>query len=101
MVGTKLVFLKPFNHFAAMKIILDGLPSSSFFATIEEKSCVVIDDQYDEAIADSAIRQAFKVDRRHSQFSLILITQAIFDNGRTSKGIRNNNEIWVLFKNFG
>lgn len=79
----------------------DGLPPPNFFDNIEEKSCVVIDDQYDEAIADPVVRQAFKVDRRHSVFSLVLITQAIFDNGRLSKGIRLNCEIWVLFKNFG
>lgn len=77
------------------------MPTPGFFQTIEEKSCVIIDDQYDDAITDPTIRQAFKVDRRHSEFSLILITQAVFDNGRLSKGIRNNAEIWILFKNFG
>ena len=77
------------------------MPTPGFFQTIEEKSCVIIDDQYDDAITDPTIRQAFKVDRRHSEFSLILITQSLFDNGRLSKGIRNNAEIWILFKNFG
>ena len=71
------------------------------FCTLEPNSCVVIDDQFDEAIKETCIRQAFKVDRRHSEFSIILITQSIFDNGKLSKGIRNNCEVWVLFKNFG
>ena len=82
-------------------IISDGLPSAAFFGTLERNSCVIIDDQFDEAVKDPNIRQAFKVDRRHSRFSIILITQSIFDNGKISKGIRNNCEIWVLFKNFG
>ena len=81
--------------------LLDGLPSAAFFGTLERNSCVIIDDQFDEAVKDPSIRQAFKVDRRHSRFSIILITQSIFDNGKVSKGIRNNCEVWVLFKNFG
>ena len=79
----------------------DGLPSAAFFGTLERNACVIIDDQFDEAIKEPCIRQAFKVDRRHSKFSIILITQSVFDNGKLSKGIRNNTEIWVLFRNFG
>ena len=67
-------------------IIPDGLPSAAFFGTLERNSCVIIDDQFDEAVKDPNIRQAFKVDRRHSRFSIILITQSIFDNGKISKG---------------
>ena len=85
----------------ALTIISDDLPTPGFFGTLERNSCVIIDDQFDEAIKEKSIRQAFKVDRRHSQFSIIIITQSIFDNGKVSKGIRNNCEIWVLFKNFG
>ena len=36
-----------------------------------------------------------------NEFTIILVSQSIFDNGRLSKGIRNNCEIWVLFRNFG
>ena len=90
-----ILFDKSFNGY------LDGLPSSAFFGSLERDSCVIIDDQFDEAIKESSIRQAFKVDRRHSKFSIVLISQSIFDNGKLSKGIRNNCEVWVLFKNFG
>ena len=84
-----------------LKLYSDGLPSAAFFGTIEKHACVIIDDQFDEAIKQPSIRQAFKVDRRHSKFSIILITQSVFENGKLSKGIRNNTEIWVLFRNFG
>jgi hypothetical protein len=53
----------------------EGLPSTKFFLEIPPNSIVVIDDQYDEAINNSDISRAFKVDRRHKKFTIILITQ--------------------------
>ena len=34
-----------------------------------------LDDQFDEAINASQVARAFKIDRRHNKFSIILITQ--------------------------
>ena len=79
----------------------EGLPSSSFFATIPKGSVVVIDDQFEEAINAPQIAKAFRMDRRHNEFSIILITQSIFENGKYAKCIRNNSEILVLFRNYG
>ena len=79
----------------------EGLPSSSFFATIPKRSVVVIDDQFEESINAPQIAKAFKMDRRHNEFSIILITQSIFETGKYSKCIRNNSQILVLFKNYG
>jgi hypothetical protein len=42
---------------------------------IPPNSIVVIDDQYDDAINSADVSRAFKVDRRHKEFSIILITQ--------------------------
>ena len=79
----------------------EGLPSSNFFATIPKRSVVVIDDQFEESINSPQIAKAFKMDRRHNEFSIILITQSIFETGKYSKCIRNNSQILVLFKNYG
>lgn len=79
----------------------EGLPSSAFFSTIPKRSVVVIDDQYEESINAPQIAKAFKMDRRHNEFSIILITQSIFENGKYSKCIRNNSQILVLFRNYG
>ena len=79
----------------------EGLPSASFFATIPKRSVVVIDDQFEEAINAPQVAKAFRMDRRHNEFSIILITQSIFENGKYAKCIRNNSEILVLFRNYG
>ena len=79
----------------------EGLPPASFFTTIPKRSVVVIDDQFEEAINAPQIAKAFKMDRRHNEFSIILITQSIFETGKYSKCIRNNSQILVLFKNYG
>ena len=79
----------------------EGLPSSNFFSTIPKHSIVVIDDQFEESINSPQIAKAFRMDRRHKEFSIILITQSIFENGKYAKCIRNNSEILVLFKNYG
>ena len=53
----------------------EGLPTSEFLMNIKKNSIVCIDDQYENAIDNDAVARAFTVDRRHNQFSLILITQ--------------------------
>ena len=79
----------------------EGLPSADFFDNIEKNSLVVVDDMYEEAINSPEISRAFRVDSRHKKFGIILITQSIYEKGRFSKSIRNNCEIFVLFRNFG
>ena len=79
----------------------EGIPSERFFASIPPKSLVVVDDQYEESIGAYQIAKAFKVDRRHSNFSIILITQSFFERGKYAKVIRNNCEVFALFRNYG
>lgn len=62
---------------------------------------MVIDDQWELAITDPSIARAFKVDSRHQKFSIILVTQSIFDQGKWGKTIRLNTEIFILFRNYG
>ena len=79
----------------------EGLPNAEFFDNIEKNSLVVIDDMFEDAINSHEISRAFKVDSRHKKFGIILITQSIYEKGRFCKSIRNNTEIFVLFRNFG
>ena len=79
----------------------EGLPSSTFFSKIPKNSLVVIDDQFYDAVNSSQLANAFTFDRRHRKFSIILITQNLFEKGKYNKTIRNNSEILVLFRNYG
>lgn len=79
----------------------DGLPSTQFFSNIKKNSLVVVDDLYEECINSSQIARAFKYDRRHNKFSILLVTQSLYEKGKWAKSIRNNTEIFVLFRNFG
>lgn len=80
---------------------MEGLPSASFFSKIPKNSLIVIDDQFYDAVNASQLANAFTFDRRHRQFSIILITQNLFEKGKYNKTIRNNCEILVLFRNYG
>jgi len=78
-----------------------GLPSPQFYANVEPQSVVVIDDQWESCIQDPGITRAFKVDSRHKQFAIILITQSLFEQGKWGKTIRLNTEVFILFRNYG
>ena len=66
------------NSLAEMDVSYhEGVPSSQFFSDIKPNSIVVIDDLYEEAIENPSIARAFKVDSRHKNFSIALITQVI------------------------
>jgi len=81
--------------------LLEGLPTIKDFLNIPPRSIIIIDDQYSESIESEAVALAFKVYRRNKRFSLILITQNVFEKGKHAKTIRNNTEIFILFKNYG
>lgn len=79
----------------------EGLPSTKDFLNVPKRSLIVIDDQFSEAIESEAVARAFKVYRRNKKFSLILISQNVYEKGKHAKTIRNNTEIFILFKNYG
>jgi hypothetical protein len=69
----------------------EGVPSSQFFSDIKSNSIVIIDDLYEEAIENPSIARAFKVDSRHKNFSIALITQV------TIIKFENKQVLYVLF----
>jgi hypothetical protein len=53
----------------------EGLPTIRQFLNFPKNSCVIIDDQFEEAIESKDVQKAFTVYRRKFGFSLILISQ--------------------------
>ena len=76
-----------------------GLPSKNELAELPAKSCVVIDDSFDEAIKSSAIDHLFRVISGKKQISVIIMTQNNFSKGRYGREIRNSCNFSVLFRN--
>jgi hypothetical protein len=79
----------------------EGLPTIRQFLNFPKNSCVIIDDQFEEAIESKDVQKAFTVYRRKFGFSLILISQNVFEKGKKAKTIRSNTFTYVLFNNFG
>ena len=55
----------------------EGLPSLSFYPTVKPNSIVIIDDLFEDAIESSDVSRAFRVESRHRDFALIIITQVL------------------------
>ena len=76
-----------------------GLPNKSELSELSPKSCVVLDDSFDEAIKSSAIDHLFRVISGKKQICVIIMTQNNFTRGRYGREIRNSCNFSVLFRN--
>lgn len=76
------------------------MPDIEFFKTIDKGSLVVFDDNFDQAIQNSSVCKAMKIHSRR-KFSVILITQMFYEQGKHSRVIRNQLNALVLYRNFG
>ena len=79
-----------------------GLPTMDFFRSIEPGAVIVIDDQYRNCIKSKGFTQIFNPDinlnsvitsvmqllSRHSNFSIVLITQNLYEQGKECRNIR-------------
>ena len=80
-----------------------GIPSIDFFRDIEPKSVIIIDDQFRNCIRSKGqfehftivvrlyklvITSVMQLLSRHSEFSIILITQNLYEQGRECRNIR-------------
>ena len=77
--------------FLKMQII--GLPFQGIRLVIHNKSVfshqkVILDDVWTEASNCAEVANAFKVYARKQRYSILLITQSFFENGRFGKTIR-------------
>lgn len=77
-----------------------SMPDIEFFKTIDKGSLVVFDDNFDQAIQNPSVCKAMKIHSRR-KFSVILITQMFYEQGKHSRVIRNQLNALVLYRNFG
>lgn len=92
----------PVNWHKTLKIPVSyhvGLPSKSDLMQLERKSCVVIDDSFDEALKSSAIDHLFRVISGKRNISVMIMTQNNFSKGKYGREIRNSCNFSVLFRN--
>ena len=76
-----------------------GLPNKSDLMLLERKSCVVIDDSFDEALKSSAIDHLFRVISGKRNICVMIMSQNNFSKGKYGREIRNSCNFSVLFRN--
>ena len=76
-----------------------GLPTKDDLIKLPKRTCVVLDDSYDEAINSKSIDHLFRVISGKRKISVIIMTQNNFSKGRYGRDIRNSCNFAVLFRN--
>ena len=76
-----------------------GLPTREELCEIPHYSCVVIDDLYTEACADSTISYLFRVLSSKRKLHVIIMTQRYYAEGSKGLNIRNSSNYHVLMMN--
>ena len=76
-----------------------GLPTKKELANLPKRSCIVLDDSFDEAIKSSAIDHLFRVISGKKKICVIIMTQNNFTKGKYGREIRNSCNYSVLFRN--
>ena len=76
-----------------------GLPTKEDLVKLQKRTCVVLDDSYDEAINSKCIDHLFRVISGKRKISVIIMTQNNFSKGRYGRDIRNSCNFAVLFRN--
>ena len=76
-----------------------GLPSKEDLTSLPPRTCVVIDDSFDEAVKSSAIDHLFRVISGKKNICVIIMTQNNFTKGKYGREIRNSCNYSVLFRN--
>ena len=92
----------PVNWHESMKIPVTyatGVPSISDLCKIDEFSCVVLDDLYEECVNEKSIDYLFRVLSGKKNISVIIMSQRYFATGKFAMNIRNNCNYTVLMRN--
>ena len=76
-----------------------GLPTKEELTQLPSKSCIVIDDSFDEAVKSSAIDHLFRVISGKRKLCVMIMTQNNFTKGKYGREIRNSCNFSVLFRN--
>ena len=76
-----------------------GQPNLEELTSLEENTCVVLDDIYEECINSKPIDYLFRVLSGKKKISVMIMSQRYFANGRYSMNVRNNVNFTVLLRN--
>ena len=76
-----------------------GIPTKEDLIGLNPKTCVVIDDSFDEAIKSSAIDHLFRVISGKRKICVMIMTQNNFSKGKYGREIRNSCNFTVMFRN--
>lgn len=76
-----------------------GLPSLDEICNLEEHTCLVLDDLYEEAIVSKPVDYLFRVLSGKRNISVVIMSQRYFAHGRFGMNIRNNCNFTVMMRN--
>lgn len=93
------VWQDKFNHMKDVEFV-KGLPD-----TFEPYACghhvlVIIDDLINEAVDNKQVEFAFTTLSHHMLMTFCLLTQNVFQKGKSARTINLNSHVLVLFKNY-
>ena len=76
-----------------------GVPTLDDLCKLENNSCVVLDDLYEECVNAQSIDYLFRVLSGKKNISVIIMSQRYFAQGKFAMNIRNNCNYTVLMRN--
>ena len=76
-----------------------GQPTMDELTSLEENTCVVLDDIYEECIHSKPIDYLFRVLSGKKKISVMIMSQRYFTKGRFAMTVRNNVNFTVLMRN--
>nr|AAT47862.1 hypothetical protein 008-21 [Oikopleura dioica] len=76
-----------------------GLPTQTDIDDLEDHTCLILDDLYDQALKSDAIDHLFRVTSGKRKISVMIMTQNAFSQGRYGRDIRNSCNLQVLLRN--
>jgi hypothetical protein len=76
-----------------------GLPNQTDIDDLEDHTCLVLDDLYDQALKSDAIDHLFRVTSGKRNISVMIMTQNAFSQGRFGRDIRNSCNLQALLRN--
>ena len=76
-----------------------GVPSLDDLRSLDNDTCVILDDLYEECVNAQSIDYLFRVLSGKNNLSVIIMSQRYFAQGKYSMNIRNNCNFTVLMRN--
>ena len=76
-----------------------GLPTLAELCELDNNTCVVLDDLYEECVNSQAIDYLFRVLSGKKSISVLILSQRYFSQGKFGLNIRNNCNFTILLRN--